>query len=54
MAWRTLADGMLLIDVYEQWVLREQQERGATESGLAALSEPQVERAIQWWKRLRL
>jgi hypothetical protein len=52
MAWRTLADGMLLIDVYEQSVEREQQ--GEPQSGLAALSEPQVERAIQWWKRLRL
>jgi hypothetical protein len=51
-AWRTLADGMLLIDVYEQSVEREQQ--GEPQSGLAALSEPQVERAIQWWKRLRL
>ena len=51
-AWRTLADGMLLIDVYEQSVQREQSEQA--ESGLAALSEPQVERAIQWWKRLRL
>ncbi len=56
-AWRTLADGMLLIDVYEQWLLREQQQQHqqqqVAESGLAALSEPQVERAIQWWKRLR-
>jgi hypothetical protein len=47
-AWRTLADGMLLIDVYEQAMQQEQ-----PESGLAPLSEPQVERAIQWWKRLR-
>jgi hypothetical protein len=53
-AWRTLAEGMLLIDVYEQWVLREQQQQQEAVSGLAALSEPQVERAIQWWKRLRL
>ena len=51
-AWRTLADGMLLIDVYEQSVQREP--RDQPESGLAALSEPQVERAIQWWKKLRL
>lgn len=51
-AWRTLADGMLLIDVYEQSVEREQE--GEPQSGLAALSEPQVERAIQWWKKLRL
>lgn len=53
-AWRTLAEGMLLIDVYEQWVLRENQEQQEQQSGLAALSEPQVERAIQWWKKLRL
>ena len=51
-AWRTLADGMLLIDVYEQWITHEQQEQ-QQESGPGALSEPQVERAIQWWKRLR-
>lgn len=50
-AWRTLADGMLLIDVYEQWALREHEQQ-QVESGLAALSEPQVERAIQWWKKL--
>ena len=51
-AWRTLAEGMLLIDVYEQSVQRDHNEQ--PESGLAALSEPQVERAIQWWKKLRL
>ena len=52
-AWRTLADGMLLIDVYEQWITRERQQEQAQESGMGALSEPQVERAIQWWKKLR-
>jgi hypothetical protein len=51
-AWRTLAEGMLLIDVYEQWILRGQHEQ-ELQSGLAALSEPQVERAIQWWRKLR-
>jgi len=50
-AWRTLAEGMLLIDVYEQAVQRESDDQ---QSGLAALSEPQVERAVQWWKKLRL
>jgi hypothetical protein len=49
--WRTLADGMMLIDVYEQWALRDQQEQ-QPESGLAALSDPHVERAVQWWKKL--
>lgn len=52
-AWRTLGEGMLLIDMYEQWAAREQAEQ-QQQSGLGALSEPQVERAIQWWKRLRL
>ena len=51
-AWRTLAEGMLLIDVYEQSITRGQQEQ-QQESGPGALSEPRVERAIQWWKRLR-
>jgi hypothetical protein len=50
-AWRTLGEGMLLIDMYEQWIASERQER---ESGLDAMAEPQVERAMQWWKKLRL
>lgn len=49
-AWRTLAEGMLLIDMYEQWVASEID----AESGLADLQEPQVERAIRWWHKLRL
>jgi hypothetical protein len=49
-AWRTLGDGMLLIDMYEQWTSREQSDASA----LGALEEPQVERALQWWKKLRL
>jgi hypothetical protein len=49
-AWRTLGEGMLLIDMYEQWTSGEHPEP----SSLAALSEPQVERALQWWKKLRL
>lgn len=59
-AWRTLGEGTLLIDMYEQWMAREQQaleeqERGAQQpSALGELSEPQVQRAIQWWKKLRL
>jgi hypothetical protein len=52
-AWRTLGEGMMLIDMYEQWAAQEQREQ-EQQSGLGALSEPQVERAIQWWKRLRL
>lgn len=49
-AWRTLGEGMLLIDMYDQWRSREQQDQSA----LAALEEPQVERAVAWWKKLRL
>jgi hypothetical protein len=48
-AWRTLGEGMLLIDMYEQWMAQEPE----GESTLAQLDEPQVERAIQWWKKLR-
>ena len=51
-AWRTLGEGMLMIDMYEQWISREREE--GEHSALGALSEPQVERAVQWWKRLRL
>jgi hypothetical protein len=49
-AWRTLGDGMLLIDMYEQWTAHQPE----GESTLGPLDEPQVERAIQWWKKLRL
>ena len=49
-AWRTLGEGMLLIDMYEQWTASEVQDQ----STLGSLEEPQVERAIQWWKKLRL
>ena len=49
-AWRTLGEGMLMIDMYEQWTSREQ----ADPSALGSLTEPQVERALQWWKKLRL
>jgi hypothetical protein len=56
-AWRTLGEGMLLIDMYEQWMSREPDDFEDTQpqpSALGQLSEPQVQRAIQWWKRLRL
>ena len=49
-AWRTLGEGMLMIDMYEQWLSSEQKD-GST---LGALDEPQVDRAVQWWKKLRL
>jgi hypothetical protein len=47
-AWRTLGEGMLLIDMYEQWAVRKE----PAASRLGALEEPQVQRAVQWWKRL--
>jgi hypothetical protein len=40
-AWRTLGEGMLLIDVYEQFLVREE------------LQEPQVGQVRQWWHKLR-
>ena len=48
-AWRTLGEGMLLIDMYEQWLQRE----GDATSELGRLQEPQVQRARQWWQKLR-
>jgi hypothetical protein len=48
-AWRTVGEGMLLIDMYEDWVAHDEPE----ESGLGALPEPQVQRAIHWWQKLR-
>lgn len=47
-AWRTLGEGMLLIDMYEQWAASEQPEA----SQLGSLDAPQVQRAVQWWKKL--
>ena len=47
-AWRTLGEGMLLIDMYEQLCGRE-----TSESTAAALDETRVERARSWWERLR-
>ncbi|MCJ0762001.1 hypothetical protein [Variovorax terrae] len=47
-AWRTLGEGMLLIDIYDQWRGREQQE-----SALGTLEDPRAERARNWWSRLR-
>lgn len=48
-AWRTLGEGVLLIDMYEHWARSEAKEQ----SVLGALQEPQLERAVQWWKKLR-
>ena len=49
-AWRTLGEGMLLIDMYEQWACGEHPEA----SSLAPPGEPQVQRALRWWKKLGL
>ncbi|MDI1341327.1 hypothetical protein [Polaromonas sp.] len=46
--WRTLGEGMLLIDMYEQLSGRE-----TGDSGSAAIDEARVERARTWWERLR-
>ncbi len=47
-AWRTLGEGMLLIDMYEQVCGRE-----AVESVSGALDESRVQRARRWWEKLR-
>jgi len=44
-AWRTMGEGMLLIDVYEQWLANERRGTPARAG--------QLERATQWWQRLR-
>jgi len=49
-AWRTLGEGMLLIDMYEQWLQREQ---GEAASALGQLGAPQVRRVLSWWQKLR-
>jgi hypothetical protein len=50
-AWRALGEGMLLLDMYEQLIAGDRQGQAP---GLGALSEPQVERAMGWWRKLRL
>lgn len=47
-AWRTMGEGTLLLDMYEQW--RDREENAST---LGELEEPQLERVRQWWHRLR-
>ena len=47
-AWRTLGEGMLLIDMYEQ--LRDQ---APAESSPSALDATRLDRARSWWGRLR-
>lgn len=51
-AWRIMGEGMLLVDMYEQWLERglQGEEPG---SALGDLQPPQVDRVLQWWHRLR-
>jgi hypothetical protein len=47
-AWRTLGEGMLLIDMYEQL-----SDQAPAESASGALDPTRLERARSWWMRLR-
>ncbi len=52
-AWRTLGEGMLLIDMYDQW--REQERKGEVrnESALGELDDSRARKVRHWWDRLR-
>ncbi|MEJ8835082.1 hypothetical protein [Ramlibacter sp. AN1133] len=50
-AWRTMGEGMLLVDMYEQWLTREDPDEQRSELG--ELPAPQVARVLQWWHKLR-
>jgi hypothetical protein len=50
-AWRTMGEGMLLVDMYEQLLGREG--HCDARSDLAELRESQVARVLQWWHKLR-
>ena len=50
-AWRTMGEGMLLVDMYEQLLGREG--TCETRSDLGELQETQVARVLQWWQKLR-
>lgn len=50
-SWRTLGEGMLLVDMYEQW--RQQEHEDETGSALGRLDQPHVERVLQWWQKFR-
>ena len=52
MAWRLLGEGMLLIDMYDQWSAEELAD--STPAALDGLDETQSQRSIHWWKKLRL
>jgi len=48
-AWRTLGEGVLLIDMYEEGVFGPPRET----SSPGPLDTPRVARALQWWSKLR-
>jgi hypothetical protein len=53
-AWRTLGEGMLLIDMYERWLEQEAEAAGKEAgSALQQPDAPQRERVLQWWHKLR-
>ncbi len=68
-AWRTLGEGMLLIDMYEQWrhdEVKPDEPPGSAISELDTLpsalvygndetgADPRIQRAMRWWSKLRL
>ena len=50
-AWRALGEGILLIDMYEQRATRGD---APESSSMGELAPDGVQRAVQWWRRLRL
>jgi hypothetical protein len=52
-AWRTMGEGMLLVDMYEQWLDIDGELDGEARTEPAAPSETQVQRVLQWWQKLR-
>ncbi len=59
-AWRTLGEGMLLIDMYEQWRRQEAHEsllpqgrQRQQEQSVGSADDPRLERAKSWWDKLR-
>ena len=50
-AWRTLGEGMLLADMYEQW--RQCENEDEPGSALGRLGPLQIERVLQWWQKFR-
>ena len=49
-AWRTLGEGMLLIDMYERWL---EQDSAEETTAFDQLRPPQRDRVLQWWHKLR-